>query len=105
MGLSLDANSSVLHYNLGQLLLEQAGDLQGARKNFRRAVQLEPMDAEAHNSLGAVLQYGGDAKEAASSFKTALRLRPKYAEAHYNLGLALVSLGDEKGAEKRLRAA
>ena len=39
------------HFNLGNALGKE-GDLDGATKEFREALRINPKDAEAHNSLG-----------------------------------------------------
>jgi predicted O-linked N-acetylglucosamine transferase (SPINDLY family) len=55
----------------------------------RRALELKPDCAEAHNNLGMALKAQGRLDEALSCFRRALELKPDYAEAHSNQLLAL----------------
>ena len=59
---------------LGQNQLDQAV------ASCRRAVQLRPDFAEAHNDLGAILERQGNWEAAAECFEQALCLRPELAE-------------------------
>ena len=49
-------------------------------KYMRRAVELDPMDAEAHAGLGFALAHDGDLKQAEAEFVEALRLNPSSAD-------------------------
>ena len=49
-------------------------------KYMRRAVELDPMDAEAHAGLGFALAHDGDLKQAEAEFVEALRLNPNSAD-------------------------
>jgi tetratricopeptide (TPR) repeat protein len=68
------------------LTLEQ---LDEAVASCRRALQLKPQYAEAHNNLGVALRGLGQLDEAVASCRRALQIKPQYAEAHNNLGIAL----------------
>ena len=60
---------------------------------YRRALELNPDYAEAHNNLGIALKDQGQLDEAVACCRRALELKPDYAEAHNNLGLALKEQG------------
>lgn len=60
---------------------------------LRRATELLPDDADAHNNLGNLLRNLRQFEDAAASCRRALALRPDYAEAHSNLANALKDLG------------
>jgi tetratricopeptide (TPR) repeat protein len=79
-------------YNLGNALYQQ-GKLAEAVACFRRAIELDPKDAQAHTNLGNALYQQGKVDEAVACFRRALLLNPKLPEAHCNLGLALRNLG------------
>jgi Flp pilus assembly protein TadD len=85
---ALRRDVGVLHRDAG-LARYQAGDVGGAEVQFRRAVELNPRDAEALNNLGYMLLVQERRGEAARAFREALRLRPDLALARNNLALAL----------------
>ena len=60
---------------------------------YRRALELKPDYAAAHNNLGAALQEQGKQDEAVACFRRALELNPDFADAHNNLGAALQDQG------------
>ena len=69
--------------------MKEQGKLGEARACFRRALELTPEFAEAHNNLGNALKDQGKLDEAVACFRRALALKPNYAKAHSNLGVAL----------------
>ena len=71
----------------------------------QKSVELDPLDAGAHNNLSNTLKELGRLDEAAASYNQALELKPDYAEAHYNLGNTLKELGRLDEAEVSLRQA
>lgn len=77
-------------YELGREL--ESGDAAEARKAYRRALELNPRHAEAHLSLGFLLQTEGCVEEAVAHYRRALRAEPKGALAAFNLGVALEEL-------------
>jgi tetratricopeptide (TPR) repeat protein len=80
-------------------------ELEEAVRSARKAVELAPDDAAAHNGLGEVLQARGDLAGAAGEYRKAIALDPKYAAAHNNLGVVLNSRGDLAGAIASYRRA
>ena len=69
------------------------GKLDEAVACYRRALELKPDYAEAHNNLGIALKDQGKLDEAVACYRRALELKPDYAEAHNNLGNALKDQG------------
>jgi tetratricopeptide (TPR) repeat protein len=85
--------------------LHQSGQLDEAIEKYRRALDLKPDYAEAHNNLGNALGEAKRFEEAAASLRRAAELRPDLAPIHSNLGLALARLGRfEEAAESHRRA-
>jgi TolB-like protein/DNA-binding winged helix-turn-helix (wHTH) protein/Flp pilus assembly protein TadD len=58
-----------------------------------KAVEIEPQSAEAHASLGLVLNHSWDWAGAEAEFKRALQLDPHYANAHHWYGDTLSVMG------------
>jgi cytochrome c-type biogenesis protein CcmH/NrfG len=59
-----------------------------AREAFaeqKRALALDPQDADGWNNLGALLARGGQTAAARSAFEHALRIQPNHAQAKANL--------------------
>ncbi len=84
---------------------QQAGRLAEAIALYRRATELKPDYAEAHNNLGNAL---GDAKrfeDAVVSLRRVADLRPELAPIHSNLGLALARLKRFEAAAASYRRA
>jgi Flp pilus assembly protein TadD len=75
--------------------------VQEAIAEYRKALDLDPELAAAHNNLGSALSDKGRLDEAIAEYSTALQLDPKIAASHNNLGNALKQKGrvDEAIAE------
>jgi tetratricopeptide (TPR) repeat protein len=78
--------------NLGSLYKEQ-GDLNAARLNFQRLVEIAPDFAMGHYNLGATLRSIGDLPAAIEAYQRAIQLEPNYGEAYQNLGVAFLQQG------------
>jgi Flp pilus assembly protein TadD len=60
---------------------------------WRKAVELNPEDARAHNNLGAVLEETAKPEEALAEYRRSLELNDQSAQAHNNLGSILAQQG------------
>src|SRR5262249_39522437 len=81
------------HHNFGAILWIVKRDEDGAISCFRKAIALDPRYANAHISLGNVLQAKGKVDEAIACYREAIRLEPDYADVHCHLGRALLQKG------------
>lgn len=70
-------------------VFKKTGRLSESKAFMRKSVQLNPLDAEAHNNYGVILQELGRFKEAEASYTQATILEPNYIEANNNLGNVL----------------
>ncbi len=87
------AKAAEIHYDLGTNLLN-AGDAQGALKEYREAVDNDPELPDTHNGLGLIYAYSfGRPDEAQKEFLQALQLKPDFSEARTNLGALYISRG------------
>jgi spermidine synthase len=84
--------SAELHNVLG-LARAEAGDLEAASAEFRRALQLAPDNALTHWHLGAALASQGMPIDAALHLARAVELDPANSRAHADLGLVLAVQG------------
>ncbi len=92
------------HVDAG-LKAKQAGDLDGAIRQFQRVVELAPNLAAAHVNLGAVYFEKKDYDNAIPSLRQALELSPDLPGAHAMLGVALLSQGYASQAVPHLEKA
>ncbi|MBD1868470.1 CHAT domain-containing protein [Cyanobacteria bacterium FACHB-471] len=80
--------------------LAARGRLNEAIAAYRRAIQIDPNLAVAHNNLGIVLARRGRLQEAADAYHEAIRLDPNLANAYNNLAEVLQDLGQPQEAER-----
>ncbi|MBI3783739.1 MAG: tetratricopeptide repeat protein [Deltaproteobacteria bacterium] len=78
--------------------LAQKGDLDGAIREYRQALSLNPNDAMAHSNLGTALSLKGDVDGAILELRQALRLKPNDSGDHSKLCAALMQKRDFDGA-------
>jgi len=79
-------------------ILDWAGDLPDASREYRAALQLKPDDGETHARLAVVLAEMGDVDGAIREARTSLHLEPAEGKAHFALGKALLAKGDKEAA-------
>jgi predicted O-linked N-acetylglucosamine transferase (SPINDLY family) len=87
------------------LVRAAAGRFDDALELMCRAVQADPLVADFHGNLGAVLGRLGLEKEAVAPLQEAARLAPSRADAWENLGVALYEAGRHKQAAEAHRRA
>ena len=73
------------------LALANRGRLDEASIHYRRALEIQPRNAEAHYQLGMVLAGQGRLDEALANYQKALEIQPQDALAHYDLGKVLAA--------------
>jgi tetratricopeptide (TPR) repeat protein/serine/threonine protein kinase len=83
--------------NLGNALRSK-GDLPGAIATFRKATDLAPKYAAAHNMVGIALMEQGDLPGALKAVRKAIELEPQSSKWTNNLGTVLHHRGDLPGA-------
>lgn len=87
------ADSSILHNKVG-IAFHQMIELNLAKKEYEKAVKLNPQYAEAINNLGAIYYGQKSYRRAIRLYQRALVLTPKAASIHSNLGSALFARKD-----------
>jgi arylsulfatase A-like enzyme/thioredoxin-like negative regulator of GroEL len=78
--------------------LAEAGDLEEADSEFRRALEDGPYDPRGHYNYGTLLLQTGRYASARSAFERALALSPRNLRAHLGLVASAVAAGDAPGA-------
>ncbi|MCK4298911.1 MAG: tetratricopeptide repeat protein, partial [Planctomycetes bacterium] len=100
--LAIDPTSVLAHLSLGDLLA-QIGDMEGARRQYLRVLELQPDDPDGLNRLGLLMARQGHLQEAIDYFRQALLQAPLSDEVRLNLVQALEGQGRyaESAAELR----
>lgn len=98
----LEPRHAEARVNLGRLQHE-AGELDAAEAQYRRALELKP-DPTAFFNLGILLEDRGRFPESIRAYESALALDAGLADAHFNLANLLERLGDPRGALRHLHA-
>ena len=92
-------------YRKQAIELSRAKSWDAAIADYRKALELEPNDADTHYNLALALKYKGEFKQAAEEFEEAIRLKPEWAEAHFALGATqLRTRRSERAALKELQS-
>ncbi|MEO8411765.1 MAG: type IV pilus biogenesis/stability protein PilW [Propionivibrio sp.] len=92
-------------YSTRGLVLYYIKELESARKDFQRALQLDPRDPEINNNYGWFLCQTGNEQESIEYFQRAIG-NPLYQTpevAYLNAGACFIKLGDLDSAEDYLR--
>lgn len=112
-GLKYQPNNIDGHMQLGALLLEERGDLDGAISEFMTAVGIDPSCATCESRLNEAMEIkntkpqelvikanllysSGQISRAAAGYRVAIQADPKNAEAHNALAWTLYKLGGPK---------
>jgi Tfp pilus assembly protein PilF len=98
-------NKSRPHIGLG-LAMTNAGHIEEAIGEFKKAIQLDPEDGRAYLNLGYIYFRQGKLREAAQAFKKAMTISPRLLpECHNNLGMAHLRQGRIQEAIKEFQNA
>jgi tetratricopeptide (TPR) repeat protein len=98
------ATRALDHWSAGNRYKEM-GRLPEALTQYRRALSLDPANADVWTNLGAVHFYAGRLTEAVGSFRRSLRLVPGDSGVYYNLALCELRLGRPGRARRLLERA
>jgi Tfp pilus assembly protein PilF len=81
------------YFNLG-VYYNDNGRAGEAIEQFKKAIEINPRYAMAHNNLGIAYTKNGMLNEAVYEYEQALAINPRHAKAHYNLGVIYFRQGD-----------
>lgn len=102
---ALDPTLAVPHVHFGVKAMYLDGDLAEAGRQFRRAIEVEPTNAEGHRFLAIWLGLQGDAEASLAHFAEAVRHEPDMPIYRNGLADALQRQGRHAEAEAELRRA
>jgi tetratricopeptide (TPR) repeat protein len=91
-------------HNSRGIELADRGWLDEAIKEFKKAIELDPESAHAHDNLATVYSEKKLYAQALEEYLTALRLEPDSATAHYNLACFLATHSHEMAVEEYKQA-
>jgi tetratricopeptide (TPR) repeat protein len=80
------------------LAWDLSGNLEKAREDYTKAIEINPAYANAYNNLGNIKSKQGDYAGAIEDYSRAISLNGLFVEAHCNRGIAKEDLGDLTGA-------
>ncbi len=91
-------NFDAVSLNISGDKLYQNGEIEGAVKEFKTALLIDPSNVNVHNSLGVCYGLLGAHEKALKEFKEAIRLDPEESMALYNAGFVNMSLDNNDEA-------
>jgi tetratricopeptide (TPR) repeat protein len=104
--------SPVAPTSVDPLELNQRADELFAQKRYaeaiafyRRVIEVDPADAEAHNDLGLALHYTGASSEALEVLREGTRKDPAFQRVWLTLGFVSANSGDRAAAREALEKA
>lgn len=100
MSITKDFPQYQLGWKILGSVLRQTDRIEEAINANKKAVEISPQDADAHNNLGISYKAMGKFSHAKERFLKAISLRQNYPEAYNNLGAIYQALGKFVEAEK-----
>jgi len=102
---NIDDGNDLAHYYTGLLAFHQFQDLGTARKHLKKALDLDPSQAEYQYQYAAILQSDGQAEAAVPFLQAALERNPKHGQAYYRMGIGQRAKGQLRPAAQSLAQA
>lgn len=99
-----EPDKAALHAELGDVYFD-SGRFELAIPHYRKAVELNPADADSLNDLGLALFYTGQGEAALEALKQATKTDPALQRAWLSRGFVLTRMGRNNEARAALRKA
>ena len=97
--LSLDIKH---HFDLA-VSYQKQGDKVRAMEEYRKVIEINPLNVESHNNLGVIYKEMGKLNQAFKEFRTVLSVNPRQEKAHNNLGIIYYLQGNLQKAIQEFR--
>jgi tRNA A-37 threonylcarbamoyl transferase component Bud32 len=98
------AKQAVFFAKMGEQALRN-GDMFGAARHFKQALELDPKNADAILGQGQIAYDQGSYANAITHFEKAARMRPRNAQVHVSLGKAYLGAGNNTKAANSFKRA
>ena len=82
---------------------QKGGEKEKAIEGYRKIIEMDPMNVEAHTNLGVIYKDMGKHGQAVKEFQTVLFMNPRHENAHNNLGVVFYLQGNFKKAIQEFR--
>jgi len=90
------------HFDLA-VSSQKLGEKAKALEEYRKVIEIDPMNVEAHNNLGVIYKDMGKINQAVKEFQTVLSMNPKQENALNNLGIIFFLQGNLEKAIQEFR--
>jgi Tfp pilus assembly protein PilF len=90
------------HFELA-VSYQKRGEKAKAMEEYRKVIEIDPINVEAHNNLGVIYKDMGKLSQAAEELQTVLSLDPQQEKAHINLGVIFYLQGNLEKASEEFR--
>ncbi|MEM7102492.1 MAG: tetratricopeptide repeat protein [Bacteroidota bacterium] len=91
-------NASTPYNNLGNYLMDELQDFEGAHANLTKAVELNPKYYKAYIARGQVYRRTKRYQEALNDYNYAISLKPEFSDAYNNRGNIYFEMGQDDNA-------
>ncbi|MDO8141044.1 MAG: tetratricopeptide repeat protein [Candidatus Brocadiales bacterium] len=90
---SVDKQDAIDSFNRA-LFYYKESNLHESMEEYKKVLELDPSNAQAHNNLGMVYYDLGMLNDAINQYQKAIAISPRYDKAHHNLAVAYYVKGD-----------
>jgi len=90
------------HFDLA-VSYQKRGEKAKAMEEYRKVIEMDPLNVEAHNNLGVIYKDMGRLNQAVKEFLTVLSMNPRQEKAHNNLGIIFYLQGNLQKAIQEFR--
>jgi len=90
------------HFELA-VSYQKRGEKAKAMEEYKKVIEIDPLNVEAHNNLGVIYKDMGKLNQAVKEFQTVLSMNPRQEKAHNNLGIIFYLQGNLQKAIQEFR--